>query len=469
MNYLKQFSPFRSLFSKLFLWFWLAMLVIFFSSIWLVKQLDTDIQYHPLNRKQQKDLSILTRQVQNQLSRGHVAVDLNKRIKKVTKRAPFDFVLVDNETRKITHNLPPRWQINSQVFESFNSNNTALVMDVKGMTLIGPSLVKVEGIDYLLFIVRPRPKSDLRVIRQEYPGLFVLLALTLSAGLCYLFVSGLLKPIAQLSLASNKMATGKLGVRVGNASNRVDEIGQLGRDFNHMSEQVENLLNSQKRLLADISHELRSPLTRLQLSIGIALQNDKSEIPSNILTALERIEKESLQIEDMLARVLLLSKLENNQPILNQQHVALDQIMQPLVEDAQFEAAQRNKTLNYHADENINLLVDQQLLSGAIENIIRNAIHYSNHKTSIHVVKRNKQIVWIIEDDGHGIEESQLQKIFDAFYRESSARERNSGGVGLGLAIAKHAIEKHQGSIDATNKTDGGLRVEICIPTVKEI
>ena len=172
-------------------------------------------------------------------------------------------------------------------------------------------------------------------------------------GLCYLFVRGLLNPIAQLSLASKQMATGEMGVRVGNASRRLDEIGQLGRDFNYMSEQVESLLTSQKRLLADISHELRSPLTRLQLSIGIALQQYESDTSVNMLEALERVEKESQQIENMIAHVLLVSKLDNKQPIQNMQAVSLEQIMTPIIEDAQFEAAQKNKELSYQAGKYI--------------------------------------------------------------------------------------------------------------------
>jgi two-component system sensor histidine kinase CpxA len=124
----------------------------------------------------------------------------------------------------------------------------------------------------MLFLISKQPRGKLPVVRNEYPGIFILFMTFLSLGLYYLFVRELLNPITQLRYASKRMATGELGVRVGNASRRLDEIGQLGRDFNYMSEQVERLVTGQKSLLADISHELRSPLTRLQLSIGIAFQ-----------------------------------------------------------------------------------------------------------------------------------------------------------------------------------------------------
>lgn len=120
--------------------------------------------------------------------------------------------------------------------------------------------------------------------------------------------------------------------------------------------------------------------------------------------------------------------------------------------------------MSYWTDEHINLHIEPQLLSSAIENILRNAIHYSDHLIQVSVSVKGKYIEWVIEDDGNGIEENHIDKIFEAFYRESSARDRNSGGVGLGLAIAQHAISNHQGFIQASNKPQGGLLVKMSIP-----
>jgi two-component system sensor histidine kinase CpxA len=351
------------------------------------------------------------------------------------------------------------------VFDDFKQQNSPFMLEVEGINFVGPSMIKANQHEYMLFLVKPRPGGNLRVIRHEYPGIFIIFMISLSLGLCYLFVRGLLNPIAQLRLASKRMAAGEMGVRVGNASRRLDEIGQLGRDFNFMSEQVESLLNSQKRLLADISHELRSPLTRLQLSIGIALQQNVSDMSVSMLAAIERVEKEARQIEDMIAQVLLLSRLDNQHPIQNLQSVSIQQIMTPIIADAQFEAEQKNRQLFYKAEGHISLYADPPLLSSTIENIHRNAIHYSNHLIQVSVSVHDKYVVWVIEDDGNGIEESQLDRVFEAFYRESSARDRNSGGVGL--AIAQHAISKHQGFIEASNKPQGGLLVKISIPFTK--
>lgn len=466
MMNLRRFNPAQSLFLRVFLWFWLATLLIFFSSAWLAKQLGSEVRYKPLDTKQQKKLLFMTRKLQKQIDKHDGNVELGRILNQLSHRNRFGLILVDSSTRHIVHNVSRGRRVNKEVFNDFEQQSSPLRLDVRGSTFVGPGLVRANQTDYMLFLVTPSHGGDWRVIWHEYPGIFIVFMISLSLGLCYLFVRGLLNPITQLRLASKRMATGEMGVRVGAASSRLDEIGQLGRDFNYMSEQVECLLNSQKRLLADISHELRSPLTRLQLSIGIALQQNESEMSVSMLAALERIEKESIQIEDMIAQVLLLSKLDNKQPIQNLQTVSLEQIMTAIIADAQFEAEQKNKQLHYQAQENIRLLADPYLLSSAVENILRNAIHYSVHLIQVSVSVQDKHVVWVIEDDGNGIEESQLDNVFDAFYRESTARDRDSGGVGLGLAIAKHAIDKHKGFIQANNKPQGGLLIKISLPFV---
>lgn len=468
MKALSRFNPAKSLFFRVFLWFWLAALLIFFSSVWLAKQLGSEAKYKPLDTQQQKYLVTITSQLQNQINKRNGRLILKRLLYKVSKHNRLGLILIDPSTGKIVHRVTKQRRFKNEVFDGFNQQSSPLMLEIKGITFIGPGLIRANQTDYILFLVKQKPRGSLRVIRHEHPVIFIISMILLSIGLCYLFVRGLLNPIAQLSHASKRMAAGEMGVRVGNASRRLDEIGQLGRDFNYMFEQVESLINSQKRLLADISHELRSPLTRLQLSIGIALQQNENEMSANILAALQRIEKESQQIEDMIAQVLLLSRLDNQQPIHNLQPVSLEQIMAPIIVDAQFEAEQKNKVLRYHADANINLHADPLLLSRAVENILRNAIQFSNHLIQISVSVQHKHTVWVIEDDGNGIEESQLHRIFEPFYRVSTARDRHSGGVGLGLAIAQHAIDKHHGFIEASNKPEGGLRVKMSLPFVDD-
>lgn len=464
MSWLSQINPAKHLFLKVFLYFWLAALVIFLSTLWLAKQLNPEVKYLPLNAKQQQDLDSITRKIQFQIDKNPAQPNLQRIIKLANKRHRFGLLLIDTKSREIWHQLPRQRPLQKELFVDFEPQSSPLLLEMHGLKFIGPSLVSSAQSEYMLFLVAPKPRGGIGHIRQQYPVLFILFICGLSGALCYLFARGLLKPIMQLRNASKQMAAGEMGVRVGSASLRLDEIGQLGRDFNHMSKQVETLLNNQKRLLADISHELRSPLARLQLSIGIALQQHETTLSKEMGNALERIEKEALQIEQMIAQVLLLSRLDNQQPIQNIQQVSLEQIMLPIITDGQFEAKQKNKTLRYQAEPNIHLHAESQILSSAIENILRNAIHYSHQLIQVSVFVEGEQVVWVIEDDGTGIDESQVSRIFEAFYRESTARDRNSGGVGLGLAIAQHAVMKHQGDIQAANKPEGGLVVKIRIP-----
>lgn len=466
MNFLKRVNPANSLFFKMFLWFWLAIFLVFVSSIWLVKQLDSEIKYRPLNLEQQKELAVVTRRVQKQADKLNEADSLESMLHQASKRSRVGLVLFNRADKTVIYDSPKHKQASIDVVELFEPRHRSLAIWVDGLAYWGASNIDVAGKEYQLFLVTPRPGGNLRVIRHQYPGLFISLLILLSGGLCYLFVNSILKPIIQIQNASKKMARGDLSARVDSVGERLDEIGQLGRDFNYMSEQVERLLIGQKRLLADISHELRSPLTRLQLSIGIAQQQSESEVSADMVLALERIEKEAGQIESMIGQVLILSKLDNQQPIQNLQAVNIKGLMAPIITDAQFEAEQKSKKVSYQCDCSLTFNAEPQLLSSAVENVLRNAIHYANNLVEVKVSADEKMLKWIILDDGNGIPEAQLTKIFDAFYRESTARDRDSGGVGLGLAIACQAIAKHKGSIKAANRPEGGLSVTMSIPTV---
>ncbi|MGJ8682052.1 ATP-binding protein [Paraglaciecola sp.] len=350
----------------------------------------------------------------------------------------------------------------------FDPESSALVLETQGKIYNGPSHITKNNKTYLLFTVTNQPGGLVRVISHEYPGLFLFFLISFSGALCYLFVRSLLKPIIQVQRASRRMASGDLASRVGNASERMDEIGQLGRDFNFMSEKVEILLNGQKRLLADISHELRSPLARLQLSIGIAQQQDLDRQSPKTQVAMERIEKEASQIESMIAQVLMLSKLDNQDNVLNKQKISLGDLMTPIINDATFEAQQKGKIIHYEAIQQSELFVDPQLFASAIENVIRNAIHYSAGRIDINVTEKDKHLVWSIRDDGNGMDSDQLNRIFEPFYRSSTARDRNSGGVGLGLAIALRAVKQHDGTLIARNCDENGLEVIISMPLKPE-
>ena len=233
-----------------------------------------------------------------------------------------------------------------------------------------------------------------------------------------------------------------------------------------MAEQIETLLNGQKRLLADISHELRSPLTRMQLAIGIAQQQESSNDTKSNEQALARIEKEAHQMESMVAQVLMLSRLDNNARVSQKQAMSFDTLLTGLLADCEFEANSQGKTLVVDIEADATINADEDLLASGIENVLRNAVKYAQRNVTFTLKVKEADVNIAICDDGKGIPESDLENIFQPFYRVSSARERDSGGIGLGLAIASRAIAAHKGKISAHNQVKGGLCVHICLPII---
>lgn len=262
-------------------------------------------------------------------------------------------------------------------------------------------------------------------------------------------------PIAALRSATQALAAGKLETRVEPGfTRRKDEIGGLARDFNTMAERVGVLLDSRTRLLRDVSHELRSPLARLSVALGLARrqQGDK---------ALDRIEIEIDRMEDLISRLLEYEKLDA--PLQLQENVELKALIEDIVEDARFEFDSDPFVLRLQPLE---LPGNRRLLASAIENIIRNALAFSPEAGRVEItLKRDGgEAVFRISDEGPGIPDQDLESIFEAFYRVEEARERSRGGAGLGLAIARRAVEGHGGTIQARNRPGEGLEIEIRLP-----
>lgn len=288
-------------------------------------------------------------------------------------------------------------------------------------------------------------------------------AVILTGGLvCYALARYMTSPIAKLQRATRHLASGELQTRVGEkVSKGGDELSQLARDFNEMAERIESLVTSEKRLTQDISHELRSPLARMNVALEIAKQKSNSDSQP----ILERIEKESNRLNEMISRLLILSKLESGAQELEKQNVNLKKIVEEIASDADFEAQAKGKAVKISAIEDSRFLGSENLVRSAIENVLRNAVRYTDEKTAVEVSLRNLNGDAVIEikDHGGGVPENELENLFRPFYRVGEARERKSGGVGLGLAIAQRAVFAHKGTIKAQNTTDG-LLVEIKLP-----
>lgn len=275
--------------------------------------------------------------------------------------------------------------------------------------------------------------------------------------LCYAFARHLTSPVKKLQLAVDRFGRGDLTARVG--SRRRDELGQLARTFDQMADRLQVLLTAERRLLMDISHELRSPLARLSVAVELARSGEDAEAHLN------RIEKEADRLNSLVGELLQVTRAEGDPSLCRREQVPLDLLVAEVVDDCAIEAEARGCRLQLSESTTANLAGDAELLRRAVENVVRNAIRHAPPGTAVEVTLKNAsdKITVAVRDYGPGVPADSLARIFDPFYRVDSDRNRNSGGVGLGLAIAKRAVELHQGRLWATN-VNPGLLVTIELP-----
>lgn len=322
-----------------------------------------------------------------------------------------------------------------------------------------------EGEKYLLFI----PRRDHRILRStkvfpEYLPLLPLFivfigSLFFSAGLAWYIT----RPIRHLSDATKQFAKGKLDTRVmHNIGSRKDEITELARDFDYMAEQVQNLVATQKRLLNDVSHELRSPLARLQMAVEMSRQQ-----PDKTAELMPRIEKESQRLDELVGELLTLSRLEANAQNNKNDYFDISGLVSSIASDARFEAEGQNKQVVVNHPEEILISGNIELFRRAIENVIRNAIYYTAEKSpvTINMQHKNNHVIITVCDGGKGVSEDRLTDLFQPFVRISDTQQNvKIPGYGLGLAIARRAIEIHKGTVRAYNHPQGGLCIELKFP-----
>lgn len=299
------------------------------------------------------------------------------------------------------------------------------------------------------------------------PGYVRLAGLLATAVLlCYLLALYLTSPIRKLREATNKLAEGDLSTRVaGRIGNRRDELSDLAKDFDEMAERIESLITSQQRLTRDISHELRSPLARMNVALEIAKQKSGAESRP----ILDRIENESERLNDMISRLLTLSKLESGAEEVERIRLDLAEIVRDVAADAQFEAQAKGKFVEVSTADSCIVMGSENLLRSAIENVLRNAVRYTADRTVVDVAltSKNGSAVLRVSDHGGGVPEEELPNLFRPFYRVGEARERKTGGIGLGLAIAERAVKAHRGKITAENTADGlavNIELERVVP-----
>lgn len=318
---------------------------------------------------------------------------------------------------------------------------------------------------------RPPPPPPYLEGRPPHKSLLRSPLLPLAAGsIVSLLFAGLLawyfaKPIRSLRQAFESVSSGKLESRVGGSmGRRKDELADLGSDFDHMADRLQGLLDSQRRLLHDISHEVRSPLARLQAAADLIRQQ-----PERAIELCERLERDTKRIDVLVGELLTLSRLEAGVIESRDNRINMRDLASDVVDDAQFEAKANNRTVILSVHDSLVVTGSQELLHRAIENVIRNAIRHTPEGGQISVeISRNSDessMKLMVLDQGPGVPEKELGAIFEPFVRSEEVQSLE--GHGLGLAIAKRVVEAHGGTISASNRKPSGLCIEITLPLAK--
>lgn len=433
------------LFWKIFLSFWITEALVLTIAVTLANMGVWRESPDSLQQVQAEMPAVATRAVQAWEQGG--APTLKQSLSDASEDSSARWWLVDANGKELSGNVVP-WWVPQVVQKQSGARPDKAVFAVTGSrgqyTLVAePGQPRVPHIPYRA------------IIRQLLAGLLV------SGITCFLLAHYLVQPILRLRRATQAVAAGDLSARAGEAvGERKDEIGDLVRDFDRMAGRIEALVQSHKQLLRDISHDLRSPLQRLRMAVGLARRE------SSASTQLDRIEREAVRINELVEQVLTLARLENAATQLPMASVSLQAIVNDVVSDASYEAERLECSVKVEAREQTQINGNRELLHSAVENVVRNAIHHSPPHTEVKVtLLGNDGVIRVrVEDQGPGVPEGALSRLFEPFFRVDESRG-TTNGFGLGLAIAARAVAVHGGSIKAHNLQPHGLQVEIHLPT----
>jgi two-component system, OmpR family, sensor kinase len=445
----------RTLFLRIFLSFWAAMLLVLSVMAGVVWYRLSQVE----NAAPQGELAA---QASDRLQAGGVTA-LRRWIEETEQRQPGVIIYIIDATGQdiLGRKLSDRWRRYVPRLERAGLLERRLVPEaVPDPLLLTPQFTDSDGTVYTL--MRDFPVgADSVLAAPEMRALFLALALISSGLVCWWLARYVSKPVERLQSSARSLAAGNLEARVGEEfSRRRDELGVLARDFDTMSDHVRNLIASKEALLRGMSHELRSPLARLRVALGLARRDDK-----DAARQLDRIELEAERLDTLIGQMLQLSHLRAVEPALVRQPVELASLLSEVVEDARLEATAADKKVAWTPGSSLFVDGEPGLMRSAIENVLRNAVRFTVPGTAVTVTleRAGNAAVIVIEDCGPGVPEAELERIFEPFYRVAESRDRDTGGTGLGLAITARVVAMYDGEVKARNGHNG-LRVEIRLP-----
>ncbi len=445
----ERLNPVNSLAGRIFVWFWLVLLLTVSLTLFLSRQLieDTEIRRLPPQ---------LVMQLQQEAAKLNHNTSVKTLLEQLQRTNSSSWILVDvQQNRILTPQALPK-NFNTNWLTELNQLNKPRLLRHNNTHLAGPFMLNINQQQLALYQQRQRPNQPWWRLSGLSEPILVLLLLLTSAAASFILAISISRPLRELVKQNLCFAAGQFDSRVPKLAERKDELGQLGRSFNTMAERISALLQNQQRLLRDISHELRSPLARAQLALGLTeRQQDLQQLP--------RIKNELERLDSMLDELLTYSRLDAGQYQLDLHACDLVALTEEVISLNQLDADNKNQHISLDAPTHLWLEADSRLLGRAIENILRNALKFSPAESHIEctIKVQAEDVTLSIRDQGPGLPANLLEDIFQPFFRVSDSRTQSTGGTGLGLAIVAQIIRQHRGEVTATLPNGGGLQINV--------
>ena len=448
----------RSLFFKIFIIFWIAQTLIFVISTALI-----------LARRFPRPASMLDPAFSSLRAEAAEALQSFDAggcsgFDSFTQQHRGEFALVDEHGKTVCGNgsLSAQDQVPSttEIYGRQLGQDTVWTLPVVS--------AKGQQFRFLVSVHRERHTWYGDLMHFAFPQLLVAVAV---GGLTtFVLVMTFTRPVINLREAARQLAMGRLNARAKESRKpsalHADEFDALLHDFNHMAERLESLVNAQKMLLRDVSHELRSPLARASVALELA----RDDADPTMTTHLDRIQRETERLNQLIGQLLALSSLEANEAEVGSERIALSDLLAEIVSDANYEAHQRNCSVTLAPGEQLEIVGRRELIYRAVENVVRNAIRFTEEGTAVEIQTAivqdgpRKMASIQVSDRGPGIPEKEIESIFRPFYKVDQARSPQKGGFGVGLAIAERSVKLHKGDVRAFNRATGGLTIEMRFP-----
>lgn len=448
---LERKTPLRGLFLRIFVSFWVAILVIASGSYVLFEVFSGPSKQWQRRRVLLDDMQRIEGELARRLLAEGGRAPAEAELRSLYDRSGVAIHLIrDGEV--VASPTPPDELVRRASQIPLGDERVELEEGSRAALVLG-----LEG-GFRAVAIRERASRLERFLGGTQVVPFRLLLIAIVGGFVAFWLARYLsRPLRQLREATLRITAGDLDVRVrSELAGATEEVTALGDDFDRMTERIAQLLESQRRLLRDVSHELRSPLARMRVALELARKSPDAATPH-----LDRIEREGERLDELIGQILALARLEGDE----RGHDLIDvtTLLQETVADVDYEARGKQREVKLGDAPAVSLKGRAEVIRSAIENVLRNAVRFTPEGTAVEVSATNEDGYFVVRvrDRGPGVPPEELEAIFRPFYRVSTARERSSGGTGVGLTITARAAKLHGGTATARNAEGGGLEVEL--------